>query len=365
MIDIAPEPDSPRPRIAVIGVGGGGGNAVAGMIQDDPPGVDFAVANTDAQALLASPAGRLLQLGRKATGGLGAGADPEVGRAAAEESTPEVEALLEGTRMCFIAAGLGGGTGTGAAPVIARAARAMGILTVGVVTLPFAFEGARRARIAAAGVEALRAEADTLIVVPNQNLFRIAGPDTRVRDAFALADAVLQQGVRAITDLMVLPGLINLDFADVRAVMAGGGRATMGTCEAAGEGRALRAAEAAIANPLLDDAVRGASGLLVSITGGEDLRLMEVDEAVCRIRDEADGEAEIIWGSAFDPELQGRIRISVIATGLDRAAAVAAEVAQAQPEKPMLFAAPASGPSLFDRMARPAPARQGAFASLH
>ena len=305
-----------RPRISVIGVGGSGGNAVSNMIRNQVGGVEFVVANTDAQALAGSSAERVVQLGRRLTHGLGAGSRPEIGRAAAEESLAEIGAALDGIDMCFIAAGMGGGTGSGAAPIIARAARMRGILTVGVVTMPFGFEGARRARIAEAGLRDLREQVDTLIVVPNQNLFRIADAQTTFKTAFELADDVLRQGVRGITDLMVLPGLVNLDFADVRTVMTGMGQAMMGAGEASGDDRAIRAAERAISNPLLDDALRGARGLIISIVGGEDLRLMEVDEAAAYIKDMADPEADIIWGSAFDADLDGRIRVSVVATGL-------------------------------------------------
>jgi len=320
-----------RPRICVIGVGGAGGNAVAHMIKNKVGGVEFIAANTDAQALRASGADRIIQLGRKTTEGLGAGSRAELGRAAAEESLGEIDRVLNGAHMCFVAAGLGGGTGTGAAPVIARAARARGILTVGVVTRPFAFEGARRARAAEAGLEELQQHVDSLIVVPNQNLFRVANPDTTFKAAFDLADEVLQQGVSGITDLMVMPGFINLDFADVRTVMADMGRAMMGTGEASGEDRALRAADAAIANPLLDESLEGASGLLISIIGGEDMRLMEVDEAARRVKALADPEAEIIWGSAFDPRMEGRIRVSIVATGLDRSARTVAAPALDEP----------------------------------
>jgi len=306
-----------RPRITVIGVGGAGGNAVANMIASGVAGVDFVAANTDAQALRDSPADRILQLGRATTGGLGAGSRAEIGKAAAEESLAEIEKMLDGAHMCFIAAGLGGGTGTGAAPVIAEAARNRGILTVGVVTRPFAFEGSRRARTADQGLEALQRQVDTLIVIPNQNLFRIASPSTTFKAAFDLADEVLQQGVRGITDLMVMPGTINLDFADIRTIMAGMGKAMMGTGEASGEDRALRAAEQAIANPLLDEALKGARGLIISITGGEDMRLMEVDEVASHVKEMVDPEADIIWGSAFDRALEGRIRVSVVATGID------------------------------------------------
>jgi cell division protein FtsZ len=315
-----------RPQIRIIGVGGAGGNAVANMIRHGVRGVDFIVANTDAQSLRSSPAETLIQLGRATTEGLGAGSHAEIGRAAAEESLPEIERVLEGAHMCFIAAGMGGGTGTGAAPVIAKAARAKGILTVGVVTKPFGFEGSRRAKAAEAGLEALREHVDTLIVVPNQNLFRIASPATTFKQAFDLADEILQQGVRGITDLMVMPGLINLDFADVRTVMRDMGRAMMGMGEAEGDNRALRAAQAAVANPLIDEAIKGARGLIISITGGEDMGLLEVDEAASHIQKLVDQDADIIWGSAFTPELNGRIRVSIVATGLshDIATVVAA-----------------------------------------
>jgi len=306
-----------RPRISVMGVGGAGGNAIANMIRNGVAGVDFIAANTDAQALRDSPADRILQLGRGTTGGLGAGSRAEIGRAAAEESLADIEKILDGAHMCFIAAGLGGGTGTGAAPVIAQAARAKGILTVGVVTKPFAFEGTRRARAAEQGLEELQRHVDTLIVIPNQNLFRVASPATTFKAAFDLADEVLQQGVRGITDLMVMPGMINLDFADIRTIMAGMGRAMMGTGEATGEDRAIRAAEQAISNPLLDEALKGARGLIISIQGGEDMRLMEVDEVAMHVKELVDEEADIIWGSTFNAELDGRIRVSVVATGID------------------------------------------------
>jgi len=340
MIELADDPhglELLRPRIAVIGVGGAGGNAIANMMRSDVRGVEFVAANTDAQSLRDSPADRILQLGRRTTEGLGAGSRAEVGRAAAEESLADIERLLDGAHMCFIAAGMGGGTGTGAAPVIARAARARGILTVGVVTRPFAFEGARRARAADAGLETLQREVDTLIVIPNQNLFRIAGPDMTFKHAFDLADEVLQQGVRGITDLMVMPGLINLDFADIRTVMADMGKALMGTGEAEGEDRAIRAAGAAIANPLLDEAIKGARGLIISICGGEDMKLMEVDEAASAIKAEVDPDADIIWGSAFVPELEGRIRVSVVATGIGAAAVpvVAPPDSETTPARPL------------------------------
>tara|TARA_R110000850_G_scaffold55319_2_gene130996 strand:- start:3822 stop:5348 length:1527 start_codon:yes stop_codon:yes gene_type:complete len=313
-----PEVEELKPKIAVIGVGGAGGNAIANMIAAQVEGVDFIVSNTDAQSLNSSTAERRIQLGPDITQGLGAGSRPEVGRAAAEETIDLVEQALEGTHMCFIAAGMGGGTGTGAAPVIAKAARDRGILTVGVVTKPFTFEGTRRMKAAEAGIEELQKNVDTLIVIPNQNLFLVANPNTTFKEAFLLADEVLQQGVRGITDLMVMPGLINLDFADVRSVMHEMGKAMMGTGEAEGDGRALEAAEKAIANPLLDGvSMQGAKGVIVSITGGEDMRLMEVDEAANHIRELVDPDANIIWGSAFNPNLDGRIRVSVVATGID------------------------------------------------
>jgi cell division protein FtsZ len=313
-----PEVEELKPKIAVIGVGGAGGNAIANMIAAQVEGVDFIVTNTDAQSLNSSTAERRIQLGPDITQGLGAGSRPEVGRAAAEETIDLVEQALDGTHMCFIAAGMGGGTGTGAAPVIAKAARDRGILTVGVVTKPFTFEGTRRMKSAEAGIEELQKNVDTLIVIPNQNLFLVANPNTTFKEAFLLADEVLQQGVRGITDLMVMPGLINLDFADVRSVMHEMGKAMMGTGEAEGDGRALEAAEKAIANPLLDGvSMQGAKGVIVSITGGEDMRLMEVDEAANHIRELVDPDANIIWGSAFNPNLDGRIRVSVVATGID------------------------------------------------
>ncbi|OAO03714.1 cell division protein FtsZ [Parasphingorhabdus sp.] len=320
-----PEVEELKPRIAVIGVGGAGGNAIANMIAAKVEGVDFVVTNTDAQSLNSSPADRRIQLGPDITQGLGAGSRPEVGRAAAEETIDLVEQALEGTHMCFIAAGMGGGTGTGAAPVIAKMARDKGILTVGVVTKPFTFEGTRRMKSAEAGIEELQKNVDTLIVIPNQNLFLIANPNTTFKEAFLLADEVLQQGVRGITDLMVMPGLINLDFADVRSVMHEMGKAMMGTGEAEGDGRALEAAEKAIANPLLDGvSMQGAKGVIVSITGGEDMRLMEVDEAANHIRELVDPDANIIWGSAFNENLDGRIRVSVVATGIDSDGSAAA-----------------------------------------
>lgn len=315
---LPPDVDELTPKIAVIGVGGAGGNAIANMIRAEVQGVEFLVANTDAQALKQSVAPQRIQLGAKITQGLGAGSRPEIGRAAAEETIEQVQQSLEGAHMCFIAAGMGGGTGTGAAPVIAKAAREMGILTVGVVTKPFAFEGKRRAQSAEAGIEELQKYVDTLIVIPNQNLFLIANANTTFKEAFEMADEVLQQGVRGITDLMVMPGLINLDFADVRSVMQEMGKAMMGTGEADGDDRALIAAQKAIANPLLDGvSMNGAKGVIVSITGGEDMRLLEVDEAANHIRELVDPDANIIWGSAFNSELEGRIRVSVVATGID------------------------------------------------
>ncbi|HJS41746.1 MAG TPA: cell division protein FtsZ [Sphingomicrobium sp.] len=321
---IRPEVDELRPRISVIGVGGAGGNAIANMMSRDVQGVDFIVANTDAQALNASSADRRIQLGLKITQGLGAGSRPEIGRAAAEETIDEIERALDGAHMCFIAAGMGGGTGTGAAPVIAKAARDKGILTVGVVTKPFAFEGARRSRAADSGISELQQHVDTLIVIPNQNLFRLANSETTFKEAFEMADEVLQQGVRGITDLMVMPGLINLDFADVRSVMGEMGKAMMGTGEAHGENRAIEAAEKAISNPLLDGvSMKGAKGVIISITGGEDMRLMEVDEAASHIKDLVDPDANIIWGSAFNNDLDGKIRVSVVATGIEAEAVIA------------------------------------------
>jgi cell division protein FtsZ len=306
------------PRITVIGVGGGGTNAVDNMIAANLQGVEFVVANTDAQQLTHSRADRRIQLGPHITQGLGAGAKPEIGKAAAEEAADELYRHLDGAHMVFITAGMGGGTGTGAAPVIARMARERNILTVGVVTKPFGFEGARRARAADQGIEELQQYVDTLIVIPNQNLFRMANERTTWRDAFKMADQVLYMGVRGVTDLMMVHGLVNLDFADIRTVMAEMGKAMMGTGEAEGENRAIRAAEAAINNPLLEDtSMSGARGLLINITGGEDLTLFEVDQAANRIREEVDEEANVIFGSAVDETLAGRIRVSVVATGID------------------------------------------------
>ena len=338
---LPPEVDELTPKITVIGVGGAGGNAIANMIRAQVQGVEFLVANTDAQALKQSAAGSRIQLGAKITQGLGAGSRPEIGRAAAEETIDQVQKALEGAHMVFLAAGMGGGTGTGAAPVIAKAARDMGILTVGVVTKPFAFEGKRRAQSAEAGIEELQKYVDTLIVIPNQNLFLIANANTTFKEAFELADEVLQQGVRGITDLMVMPGLINLDFADIRAVMQEMGKAMMGTGEAEGDDRARIAAQKAIANPLLDGvSMNGAKGVIVSITGGEDMRLLEVDEAANHIRELVDPDANIIWGSAFNPELEGKIRVSVVATGIDADAQPAAAPRAAESPRVFSFSTP-------------------------
>ncbi|MEO3414901.1 cell division protein FtsZ [Roseovarius sp. CAU 1744] len=307
-----------KPRITVFGVGGAGGNAVNNMIEKQLDGVDFVVANTDAQALSQSDADNRVQLGVKVTEGLGAGARPSVGAAAAEESIEQIVDHLAGAHMCFITAGMGGGTGTGAAPIIAQAARELGVLTVGVVTKPFQFEGAKRMRQAEEGVDALQKMVDTLIIIPNQNLFRLANEKTTFTEAFSMADDVLYQGVKGVTDLMVRPGLINLDFADVRAVMDEMGKAMMGTGEDSGEDRAIQAAEKAIANPLLDEiSLRGAKGVLINITGGHDLTLFELDEAANRIREEVDGDANIIVGSTLDTAMEGTMRVSVVATGID------------------------------------------------
>ena len=321
-----------KPRITVFGIGGAGGNAVNNMITAGLQGVDFVVANTDAQALTMSKAERVVQMGVQVTEGLGAGSQPDVGRAAAEEVIDEIRDHLSGVHMCFVTAGMGGGTGTGAAPVIAKTARDLGILTVGVVTKPFHFEGQRRMRIADGGITELQKCVDTLLIIPNQNLFRVANEKTTFADAFALADQVLYSGVACITDLMVKEGLINLDFADVRAVMREMGKAMMGTGEAQGEKRALTAAEAAISNPLIDDAsMKGARGLLISITGGRDLTLYEVDEAATRIREEVDQDANIIVGATFDESLDGMIRVSVVATGIDQALAQRAPALAPEP----------------------------------
>ncbi len=307
-----------KPRITVFGVGGAGGNAVNNMIEKQLEGVEFVVANTDAQALQQSRAGSKVQMGIKVTEGLGAGARPSVGSAAAEESIEQIVDHLAGAHMCFITAGMGGGTGTGAAPIIAQAARELGVLTVGVVTKPFQFEGGKRMKQAEAGVEALQKVVDTLIIIPNQNLFRLATEKTTFTEAFAMADDVLYQGVKGVTDLMVRPGLINLDFADVRSVMDEMGKAMMGTGEADGEDRAVEAAEQAIANPLLDEiSLEGARGVLINITGGYDLTLFELDEAANKIREKVDPDANIIVGSTLDPDMEGKMRVSVVATGID------------------------------------------------
>ena len=317
-LSLPDEFDELRPRITVIGVGGAGGNAVNNMIRSNLTGVEFMAANTDSQALRSNQADHKIQLGLNISHGLGAGSRPDIGRAAAEEALDDILAALDGCHMVFITAGMGGGTGTGAAPVIARAARENGILTVGVVTKPFHFEGRHRMRTAESGIDELASYVDTLIVIPNQNLFRIASDKTTFAEAFHLADDVLHSGVRGVTDLMVKPGLINLDFADIRAVMREMGKAMMGTGESAEDHRAVKAAEAAISNPLLDDAsMKGARGVLINITGGPDMTLFEVDEAANRIRDEVDPEANIIFGATTDETLEGKIRVSVVATGID------------------------------------------------
>jgi cell division protein FtsZ len=345
-----PEIRELKPKITVFGVGGAGGNAVNNMIRSGLQGCEFVVANTDSQALMSSQAERMIQMGAAVTEGLGAGSQPEVGRAAAEEAIDEIVDHLAGSHMIFVTAGMGGGTGTGAAPVVARAAREQGILTVGVVTKPFQFEGARRQRVADAGILELQESVDTLIVIPNQNLFRVANEKTTFADAFAMADQVLYSGVACITDLMVKEGLINLDFADVRSVMREMGKAMMGTGEASGEHRAIQAAEAAIANPLLDEtSMKGAKGLLISITGGKDLTLFEVDEAATRIREEVDPDANIILGATFDETLEGIVRCSVVATGIDAVeseglAPVAHHVTEAAPQAPARVA-PKNAPS--------------------
>jgi cell division protein FtsZ len=374
-----PQPEQQlRPRITVIGVGGAGGNAVNNMIRAKLEGVEFVVANTDAQALTGSLAERKIQLGVNITHGLGAGARPDVGRAAAEEAMEEIGQHLAGSHMAFIAAGMGGGTGTGAAPVIARAAREMGVLTVGIVTKPFQFEGSQRAKMAEAGIAEMQQYVDTLIIIPNQNLFRIANEKTTFADAFAMADDVLHSGVRGVTDLMVVPGLINLDFADIRNVMTEMGKAMMGTGEAEGENRAREAAEAAISNPLLDDvSMKGARGVLINITGGPDLTLYEVDEAANRIGEEVDDNANIIFGSTLDPALEGRMRVSVVATGIEADQAVQPKpvltVVQNPAPRPMATPRPAPSPapaatmtSAFAPMPRPmaAPAAAAMAATM-
>jgi cell division protein FtsZ len=359
-----PEIKELKPKITVFGVGGAGGNAVNNMIRSGLIGCEFVVANTDSQALTSSRAERLIQMGVAVTEGLGAGSQPEVGRAAAEEAIDEIVDYLRGSHMVFVTAGMGGGTGTGAAPIIARAAREQGILTVGVVTKPFQFEGVRRMRVADSGIKELEQCVDTLIVIPNQNLFRIANEKTTFADAFAMADQVLYSGVACITDLMVKEGLINLDFADVRSVMREMGKAMMGTGEASGDRRAIEAAEAAIANPLLDETtMKGARGLLISITGGKDLTLFEVDEAATRIREEVDPDANIILGATFEESLEGVIRVSVVATGIDAETAADASNEQRLAElknRLRSHATPAAPPSALQAVAqavaRPQPA---------
>lgn len=318
-----------KPRISVIGVGGGGGNAVNNMIAKKLEGVDFIVANTDAQALANSSCERKIQLGVETTHGLGAGACPEIGRAAAEEAQAEIEKEIEGANMVFITAGMGGGTGSGAAPVVARIAKQKGILTIGVITKPFQFEGKKRYQIAEKAVEDFISSVDSIIIIPNQNLFRIADKSTTLADAFVMADNVLYSGVRSITDLMMMPGLINLDFADIKSIMQDKGKAIMGTGEAEGEDRAIKAAEQALSNPLLDDSnMNGAKGVLINITGGTDITLFEIDEAANRIKEEVDEDANIIFGSSFDENLAGKIRVSIVATGIDDVNAPQAKTVQ-------------------------------------
>ncbi|MGR3491803.1 MAG: cell division protein FtsZ [Shimia sp.] len=339
--------DDLKPRITVFGVGGAGGNAVDNMIEKALEGVEFVIANTDAQALSGARAPAKIQMGTKVTEGLGAGAKPSVGSAAAEESIEQIVDHLAGAHMCFITAGMGGGTGTGAAPIIAQAARELGVLTVGVVTKPFQFEGSKRMKQAEAGVEALQKVVDTLIIIPNQNLFRLANEKTTFTEAFSMADDVLYQGVKGVTDLMVRPGLINLDFADVRSVMDEMGKAMMGTGEAEGEERAVQAAEKAIANPLLDEiSLKGAKGVLINITGGYDMTLFELDEAANRIREEVDTDANIIVGSTLDETMGGSVRVSVVATGID-----ASEMAQEIPVAPrMATPTPAPAPVMEEEV---------------
>jgi len=370
-----PGHDELKPRITVFGVGGAGGNAVNNMIEQELDGTEFVVANTDAQALQQSRASAKIQMGLKVTEGLGAGARATVGAAAAEESIEQIVDHLAGAHMCFITAGMGGGTGTGAAPIIAQAARELGVLTVGVVTKPFQFEGAKRMKQAEEGVEALQKVVDTLIIIPNQNLFRLANENTTFTEAFALADDVLYQGVKGVTDLMVRPGLINLDFADVRAVMDEMGKAMMGTGEAEGENRAIQAAEKAIANPLLDEiSLEGAKGVLINITGGYDLTLFELDEAANKIREKVDGDANIIVGSTLDTSMEGKMRVSVVATGID---AIAKELetpvprrSMAAPLAPVVEAAPAveepqqEMPAAVAATAEPAPQERTLFEEL-
>jgi cell division protein FtsZ len=341
-----PSKDDLKPRITVFGVGGAGGNAVNNMIEKELDGVEFVVANTDAQALQQSVAQTKIQMGVRVTEGLGAGARPSVGAAAAEETIEEIVDQLAGAHMCFITAGMGGGTGTGAAPIIAQAARELGVLTVGVVTKPFQFEGAKRMQQAEDGIEALQKMVDTLIIIPNQNLFRLANEKTTFTEAFSMADDVLHQGVKGVTDLMVRPGLINLDFADVRAVMDEMGKAMMGTGESAGEDRAVQAAEKAIANPLLDEiSLKGAKGVLINITGSHDLTLFELDEAANRIREEVDPDANIIVGSTLDTAMEGMMRVSVVATGIDAKIDIVAPVQRRTLAEPLAPQAEVSAPA--------------------
>ena len=348
----APRATELKPRIVVFGIGGAGGNAVNNMIEAGLEGVEFVVANTDAQQLQFSKTASRIQLGVQVTQGLGAGAHPEVGMSAAEESSIEIGEHLDGAHMVFITAGMGGGTGTGAAPIIAKCARERGILTVGVVTKPFQFEGRHRMRLADAGIAELQRYVDTLIVIPNQNLFRIANEKTTFAEAFGMADQVLHSGVRSITDLMVLPGLINLDFADVRTVMTEMGKAIMGTGEASGEDRALMAAQNAIANPLLDEVtLKGAKAVLVNVTGGLDMTLLEVDEAANAISSEVDPEANIIFGAAFDPSLDGQIRVSVVATGMDGSSMIAQESRSFRSVTAAARKAPAPAPAVEEESA--------------
>ncbi len=343
-----------KPRISVIGVGGGGGNAVNNMIEKKLEGIDFIVANTDAQALENSKTQRRIQLGLTTTKGLGAGARPEIGKIAAEEALDDIKRELEGANMVFITAGMGGGTGSGAAPVVAKAAKEQGILTVGVVTKPFQFEGKKRSQTAELALQNFTKEVDSIIVIPNQNLFRIANKDTTLIDAFVMADNVLYDGVRSITDLMMKPGLINLDFADVKAIMEDQGKAMMGTGEAEGEDRAIKAAEQALSNPLLDDcSMKGAKGVLINITASQDVTIMEINDAVNRIKDEVDEEANIIFGSSFDDTLEGKIRVSIVATGINDSIKAAitpkTEIRKVEPqpatvETPAKVSAPATAP---------------------
>jgi len=374
----APRATELKPRIVVFGVGGAGGNAVNNMIEAGLEGVEFVVANTDAQQLQFAKTERRIQLGVQVTQGLGAGAHPEVGMSAAEESIPEIGEHLDGAHMVFITAGMGGGTGTGAAPIIAKCARERGILTVGVVTKPFHFEGRHRMRLADAGINELQRYVDTLIIIPNQNLFRVANERTTFAEAFGMADQVLHSGVRSITDLMVLPGLINLDFADVRTVMTEMGKAMMGTGEATGDDRALMAAQNAIQNPLLDEvSLKGAKAVLVNVTGGLDMTLLEVDEAANAIAEQVDAEANIIFGAAFDPSLEGMVRVSVVATGMDGASIAAiepqierrpnttAQPLRAETTRAALEAAPAPQPAPVAAYETPAPVATPEPAAAH